>query len=267
MGGDNRFADGKPDSHALVAVRAAFGTIAGAVKNRFQPVGRNTHAVIPHMKGDLLFTADDGELHRKLTAGMDNGVFQKIYDNLFNEHGVHGYHQKFLWHLYLHVRIRKSFVKAGDCLRNNFLHGFHGGCDFHGILIDSGDGQKIFHHIEKPVGILADMADQLQLFRLVKLCVVVDISGAVADNAGEGRAQIMGNGAEQIGPHFFLFRVHQKLFMLHKGVGLFLNPGGHGAYYQGNHQGEHKGYGISGKREIHLEIRVGKQVIDSNHAD
>ena len=82
------------------------------------------------------------------------------------------------------------------------------------------------------------MTYDLQLFLFRKSIAVFYVGGAVSDNAGKRCAQIVGYTAQQIGPHFFLFSIHQKLFTLHEDPPLIFDLGCHGADRDGNDQHE-----------------------------
>ena len=76
----------------------------------------------------------------------------------------------------------------------------------------------------------------------------------------------MRDGAEQIGPHFFFFGIHQQLFPLNQSIRLSFDPSGHGAHHQGDDQGKHKGHRVSGEGKVYLKIWISKQIIDAGHA-
>ncbi len=42
---------------------------------------------------------------------MDNGIFQQVDENLFDENGVHRDHQEFLRHAHMDIGIWKSLFK------------------------------------------------------------------------------------------------------------------------------------------------------------
>ena len=78
---------------------------------------------------------------------MDDGIFKEIDDNLLDQHGIHGKHQKFFRYLYLDGSIRKALAQSADRLRNNLFNGFHGSGNFHGVGADPGYRKQVFNHI------------------------------------------------------------------------------------------------------------------------
>lgn len=77
----------------------------------------------------------------------------------------------------------------------------------------------------------------------------------------------MGDGAEEIGPHFFLFRFHQKPFPLGKHLNLALRIGGGCAGDKRNSQHAQEGDRITGQREIKRHIWVGKKKVYTDDTD
>ena len=69
----------------------------------------------------------------------------------------------------------------------------------------------------------------------------------------------MGDGAKQVGPHFFLFVFHAQAFLL-------LGLGGQGAGDDGDHQKGQKTQRIAGQGEIKGQIGICKNVVDADDA-
>ena len=80
-------------------------------------------------------------------------------------------------------------------------------------LLDPRHGQKVFHHVQKPAGVRPDVPHHIALFLGGQRRLVLQIGAAGADNAGQGRAQIVGHGPQQIRADFFFFRLPQLLFL------------------------------------------------------
>lgn len=74
-----------------------------------------------------------------------------------------------------------------------------------------------------------------------------------------GGADIVGDGAQQVGPHFLFFVFHPQLLLL-------LCLGGQGAGDDGDAQKGQKAQGIAGEGEVQGQIRVSKHVVDADDA-
>ena len=88
----NRFADSKPDSHALMRIAASVALHTAAVKQILKPFRRNPLAIIPHMESNAVFSFFHIQLYGFIGSGMIYSIFQKIHNQLLNQHGVHRNH-------------------------------------------------------------------------------------------------------------------------------------------------------------------------------
>ena len=52
------------------------------------------------------------------------------------------------------------------------------------------------------------MLYEFKLFGIAQGLCIVNVSGAVSNDAGKRGAEIMGDGAQQVGSHLFLFSLH-----------------------------------------------------------
>ena len=55
---------------------------------------------------------------------------------------------------------------------------------------------------------VTDMLYEFKLFGIAQGLCIVNVSGAVSNDAGKRGAEIMGDGAQQVGSHLFLFSLH-----------------------------------------------------------
>ena len=78
-------------------------------------------------------------------------------------------------------------------------------------------------------------------------------------NRGQRRTDIVGDRAEQVCTHFFLFAFHTKTVLL-------LDLGCHRAGDERDAQHGQKGERVAGKRKIKFPVRIGENVVDANHA-
>ena len=124
-------------------------------------------------------------------------------------------------------RLRKPFSEANDCRRCDLVDCLQRLCHLGCLIVDPGNGQQIFHHIQKPVGIVFDRFYQFPLFGFRQLVSHLQIETAAADDAGQRCSEVMGNGSQKVHTHFFLLRLHQRLFLLSQLALLLLHVGAH----------------------------------------
>ena len=198
---------------------------------------------------------------------MKNRIFQQIDQNLLDQHGVHGNHDKFLRKQHPYVRVRNSFFQTEYGFAHHFFHRLQGFVHAGAALADPGHGEQIFHHVQKPVRILPDMPHHLPFFLIRKTFLIFQIGTAGSDDSRQRRAQIMRHCPEQVGAHFLLFRLRQKLFPFRKLAGLFFHMGGCHAAQDGNHHHAEKGDRIAFQHEIELPVWIGEQIVDRTHAE
>ena len=67
------------------------------------------------------------------------------------------------------------------------------------------------------------------LLGLIHVLPLFQVGGGCADNAGERRPQVMGNGPEKVCPHLLLLRLHQHVFPLIGKLDLFFQMSSQGA--------------------------------------
>ena len=84
---------------------------------------------------------------------MVNCIFKQIDNNLFNESSVHGNHDEVIGDLYMNLGVGKPLAKPHHSFGYHLFERFFRLIDLHVVVLDSRDGQQIFHHIQKPVGI------------------------------------------------------------------------------------------------------------------
>lgn len=100
---------------------------------------------------------------RVVVLAMINGIFQHIEHYLLNEHSIHVRKQNVVAQIHVHFDIRKVLLKLDGRFGQHVLHdfGFHvqRGC----FALNAGDGQLIFNHAQKPLGIGVDIGQQLAL--------------------------------------------------------------------------------------------------------
>lgn len=88
-----------------------------------------------------------------------------------------------------------------------------------------------------------------------------------ADDAGQGCAQIVGNGTQEICPDPFFFSFIEFAFSLRDHLILFGELGGHGAGCDGNDQHTYESDRISAHGKVDLKKRISKTSVDKNDAE
>ena len=233
MGSDNGFAQ----AQAKAKTSAAVGDLVGAAVEHLEHplllfVG-NARAVVPDGYQHLAVLLFRVNFNGRPGGGVLDGVVHQVDDDLDNESGIHiGQDEIFIagdgygMLPALAVDVLESF---GD----NLVHQLHGPVQMHLTALNAGDSQQIFHQIDQPHGVVIDICKGLLPQVVVHLPVVCQkISGAAGDG-GQGCAQVVGDGAQQIGP---------ELLVLGKNRGGLLLPGvadvfnGQGAFAQNGQQ-------------------------------
>ena len=72
-------------------------------------------------------------------------------------------------------------------------------------VFDSGDGQQILHQPDQPDGVLVNIRQDGLLVRCLHGLAVGQQILRVAGDGGQGRTQVVGDGAQKVGPELFVF--------------------------------------------------------------
>ena len=198
---------------------------------------------------------------------MKDRILHQIDQNLLDQHGVHGNHDEFLRKQHPYVRVRNSFFQPEYGFAHHFLHRLQGFVHAGAALADSGHSEQIFHHVQKPVGILSDMPHHLPFFLIRKPFFIFQIGAARPDNSCQRRAQVMGHRPQEVRPHLLLFRLRQQLFPLRKLLCLLLHVRGGHAGQHGYHHHAEEGNRIPFQHEIQFPVWIGEQVIHRKNTE
>ena len=141
VGIDDGFADAQTDSHSFVPVSGMVIRRASPVKNRIQQFGGNALAVIFDGDRKTAFPGGSHQVNGPVGAGMEQGIFQKVIDNLFYQGCIHGYYDDGVGNDDPHLDIREPFPEPLHGFGYDLFQGFvcldHGGHAF--FVLDSGD--------------------------------------------------------------------------------------------------------------------------------
>ena len=192
---------------------------------------------------------------------MHQGVIHQVQQHLFNEHGVHGQQQRFLRYGDGDVDFLVALAEVHHRFAEHFLQNLPFFLNLpHFPAADAGDGEEVFHHAVKPVRVLLGVQQQFVFLLLAQRAAVLQHGGDGAADGGEGCAQVMGDGPQQVGPHLLPLRLGPQLL-------LRLDPCGQGADGKAHRQHGHEGEGIAVDGEIQLQIGVGKSIVHPQHTE
>ena len=185
---------------------------------------------------------------------MLHRILHQIDQHLFHKHTIHGDQDQRLRQLQLHPLLRIALVELLKGRIHQFVRSRQHRCDLHISAVDAGDGKQILHHADQPLGVLLNAQKHGFLLAVGEPAAVFPEHGGGAVDGGQGCPQIMGNGPEQIGPHFFPLALG-----LH-GL-LMLDLRGQGTGHHRDHSHDRSGISIGRDHKIQFKVRKGKRVI------
>ena len=107
----DRLADGKADSDPLMSVGVFRGRLL-AFKDKGETIRGYSLSIVPNREYNMICGAPDNQVDGLRTPGMNEGVFQQIDQNLFDQRRIHGNHQEFIRHIYEDMNIRQTFFQG-----------------------------------------------------------------------------------------------------------------------------------------------------------
>ena len=99
-------------------------------------------------------------------------------------------------------------VQMAQGLLKHLFQKFRLHANMHGAVFDACDGQKVLCQVHKPHRVIVNSGVQLLLFFLWKLDAFFHQHAGISADAGERRAQIVRNGAQQVGAQALALRLH-----------------------------------------------------------
>ena len=139
-------------------------TGAHPIKNIFQAVAIQPHAVILHPELRLVIPAAGHQGDVLYSTPVQGGVFQQIQQYLLHQGGIHRDQQQFIWGSHLHGKIGVPPAELGRRARHHLLHRLRLGDEpGFAITVQPGDRQEVFHHVDEPLRFLLGASQQLPL--------------------------------------------------------------------------------------------------------
>ena len=199
-------ADGKADAVVLfLPVGGLAPALKIAVEDPLQKIGRDAAAVVRNLKNRPLLPQKYPKRQDSHALGVADGIFQNVQNHLLDEDGVHGNYHDFIGDLKLDLPAGKALSEIYTDGIDQLLQHRGRGENLYLPRVNTGDGEEVFHHPHQPFRILLDALDHLDVLLLRQRIAAFKQGGGRAVYGGQRRAQIVGYGPEQIGPHPFLF--------------------------------------------------------------
>ena len=101
--------------------------------------------------------------------------------------------------------LRALPADVAHCFRNGLIHQLRRQFQLHCTVFNPGDGEQVFHKVNEPKGIVVDRGIELFAFFRPQAFSVCHQNPGVAGNGGQRRAQIVGDGAQEIGAQLLVF--------------------------------------------------------------
>ena len=214
---DDRTAQRKAQPHASLEVAAlpaglARRAIVEHVEDALALLIRNTRALVQnsdaHARRAPLDHASGGHGDVPVGRRVGNGVVHQIDDDLHDQTRVHVGHEQLVFQLDAQSALRNAPVHMLQSLLNHVAHQFRLHGQLHRAVVDARDGQKVLHQRDQPACVVVNVAIHMLLLLRAQCAPVVQQHVGISGNAGQRRAQIMGNGAQQIRPQRLLLHAH-----------------------------------------------------------
>ena len=139
---------------------------------------------------------------------MNDGVVKKVEQHLLYQHGVHLGEDDAVRHGDGHRDVGIALFEVNDGLADDLLKHFVLKLERARLPVGHArDGEKIFDHAAQPLRVLLRVGEKLAPLRVGKRALIVQHDADIAADGGERRAQVMRNGAEEIGARLFPFRI------------------------------------------------------------
>ena len=99
---------------------------------------------------------------------------------------------------------RSFSVDVPDRFPDHLVDQLDGKAEAHFALLDPCDRQEVFHQASEPLRVVVDIGKGLYPRLLIQFVVVRQQIARVARNGGQRRAEVVGDGAQHVGPHLLV---------------------------------------------------------------
>ena len=138
---------------------------------------------------------------------MLHGILQKIDQHLLNQKRIHRNGDKLIRHIDRNVNAGIAALHLMQGGVNQLLQHRRRLAQRHAVSLNPRHGQKIFHHVDKPLALRLHIPQKPQLLFTIQHIVVFNNGAGGTVNGGQRRAQIVRNGTQKRGAHFLLLPV------------------------------------------------------------
>lgn len=151
---DNVPADKQTDPHVVLSAAWPQGDLF-QISVQARLLGE-TQSVIRHKEVSIMSMSVN--LNGKVAGmAMNNCVFHKVVEDLFNQKAIHGHFKPLLWDVCLNGDIRKAGLKFVNAGSHNFLNRLKRSLKLKRVVSHPGDREKIFHHPHHPLRLVPDV--------------------------------------------------------------------------------------------------------------
>ena len=192
----NRVADGQPQPDAAGRI----GTLAPRGVEAFKEVGQvlpaDTLAPVKHAEHGFSVPLLHAYLDFISRRRVPHGVIQQVDEHLHNEPRVHRHEQQLFRQLGVDFPVRRAPLHLRQRTADNFLHGLRLLLDLQPAVLQTGQAKDVLHERVQPVRVAPDVLREAAARVILRGQVPDHLAGA--HDAGEWRAQVVGDGAQQV---------------------------------------------------------------------
>ena len=213
---NDRPAEGQAKAQAAAAVASRFVGGEKQFKRAGLPLRRNTGAIIRNTNDCLPSLRPCADLNMRAGRRIFDGVIDQIHQHLNDQPGIHSGQNRRISAIHRNGMLLAPAVDMPQGFRDYVLHDLIGQMKLHASLRDLCDGQQVFHKSVEPLRIVINVGEYLPSGCGIQRFIAVQQRVGVSGNRGQRRAQVVGDGAQQIGA---------KLLVLYQNSGLLLFSG------------------------------------------
>ena len=127
---------------------------------------------------------------------VPHGVVQQVDEHLHDELRVHRHHQQLLRQLGVDFPVRRAPLHLRQRAADDLLHGLRLLLDLQPAILKAGQAEDVLHERVQPVRVAPDVLREPAARVVLRGQIPDHLAGA--HDAGERRAQVVGDGAQQV---------------------------------------------------------------------